>query len=103
MIFRASTIFSTVKDLRTEIDLVGDGKLLWSTFNVHHFEGNVPVMTVNPAQEGSLFRHCSKDAILAQNNTDPSKGLGKIRCSENAYERRYDEMESMGKCRTTTG
>lgn len=65
------------KGFEDEIDLVGDGKLLWSTFNVHHFEGNVPVMTVNPAQEGSLFRHCSKDAILAQNNTDPSKGLGK--------------------------
>lgn len=63
------------KGYEDEIDVVGDGKLLWSTMNVHHFEGKKPVMTKNPAQEGSLFRHVSYEAILASNNKDYGFGV----------------------------
>lgn len=63
-----------------DVDVVGDGKLLWSSYNVHHFKGAVlnsngtigtqgttPVLTSSPLEDGSFFRRGSFTALLAEN------------------------------------
>lgn len=51
-----------------DVDINDDG-VMWSSFNVHHFEnGDEPVLTQSPIEGGSLFRRGSYTAILEEND-----------------------------------
>lgn len=51
------------------IDMIGDNKIKWPSYNVAYFENGKAVYTKSPLEEGALFRHCNNTAILAINNT----------------------------------
>lgn len=50
------------------IDITGEGKQWWPSYNVDHFVNGRAEYTKSPLQEGSLFRRENYTAILASNN-----------------------------------
>lgn len=57
------------------VDVKGDGKHWWPSFNVDHFDGTKAVYTKSPLQQGSYFRFGNYTAILAENDERPGFGF----------------------------
>ena len=78
------------KGYKDPVDVVGDGKQQWSSFNVHHFENGKAIPTTSPLQEGSLFKRGNNTAMLAKNNHSLGWGVA-------PGDRKFEVIDETGK------